>query len=753
MCNLMQQFKTAVAVTLVWLLLTPSISGRSQEIDYKTTFADAEYYFLFNDVKEALPLYLKLLDGNCENANLHYRIGRCYLNIPGLKHKAIEPLAKAVENINPSYQEGSYREMGAPPNAHFYLGEAYRIEGRFDEAIEAYKVFREKLDAKDVYNLDYVDQQIQACLRAERMIEFKKQLQTTLLPIEQGHAYAHGAALSHDTNTLLFTLKDKFYDAIYICEKDVEGNWGTPQNISIAIGLEGEVFTTSVNSDGTEIFIFKNDNGTGNIYSSVKVDGQWQKAKKLSKPVNSRYWETFASISPDGQTLYFSSNRRGGYGGLDIYQSTRLPNGEWGEAVNMGPSINSPHNEEAPYLSPDGSRLYFISQGHKSLGGYDVFFSQKLESGEWSSPINLGYPISTPDDDMWYFPVSNDEGIVALVERGQPNVSNLFQVSLVNEVTPDVITIKGDLRLANNYEVQGRYFSINLLSSSTNDTITMVNPNDITGQFSFDVVPGEYLIVAKGEGYVAETIPIAIPSTFAESDFDVSIRLKPQEVEVGKILAVRSVLFDFDSDALTDESVRELEKLYLFLYQNPSVELEVCGHTDSKGSREYNKGLSLRRANSVVNYLVARGIEAERLTVRGAGSMESIAQNTFPDGKDNPAGRRLNRRSSIRVLNSEGNVDIVDELDVPEHLKIRIQSYTILLAPVNTTVDVDKLQVVNIRSGLESFRLTGRRNSYAYALGHFDNKSDALAALNLAIDNGFAQASIVGEDDLKMLID
>jgi outer membrane protein OmpA-like peptidoglycan-associated protein/tetratricopeptide (TPR) repeat protein len=753
MCTQLQSPKALVRVVLVWLLAAPAFCGWTQEVDYKTTFADAEYYFLFNDAQEALPLYLRLHNENPDNANLLYRIGRSYLSIPGLKHKAIEPLSEAVKSINPSYQEGSYREVGAPPNAYFYLGEAYRIEGKFDKAIEAYNVFRQQLDAKDVYNLDYVDQQIQACLRADRMIDQSRKLQSNLVPIGQGESFIHGAALSHDSNTLLYTLKEKFYDAIYVCEKNEEGSWGTPHNITLDIGLEGELFSTSINSNGTEIFLFKNDNGTGNIYSSVKVDGQWQKAKKLGKPINTRYWETFASISPNGQTLYFSSNRRGGYGGLDIYQSSRLSNGDWGEAVNMGSNINTPHNEEAPYLSPDGSRLYFISQGHKSLGGYDVFYSQKLESGEWSTPLNLGYPISTPDDDMWYFPISTEEGIVSLVERGQPGISNLYQISLVNEVKPEMVTIKGHLQLANSYEVQGQLFNVVLVNPSTNDTIQQVNPEDISGLFAFDVTPGEYRIEAKGEGYVTESIPIAIPNTFAEPDFGVTINLKPQEVNAGKLLAIRSVLFDFDCDALSDEAVRELEKLYLFLHQNPTLEIEVCGHTDSKGSRAYNKGLSLRRAKSVVGYLTDRGIEPERLTVRGAGSMESIAQNKFPDGTDNPAGRRLNRRSSIRVLNSERNVDVVDELDVPEHLKIRVQNYTILLAPVNTNVDIDKLQVVNSQSGLESFRLIGRRNSFAYALGHFDHKSDAIAALNLAIDSGFTQASIVGEDDLKMLIE
>lgn len=742
----------ATSIALIFWFVFSTLSVKSQEFDYKTTFADAEYYFLFNDAREALPLYQKLIDENYGNANIFYRLGRCYLCIPGVKHNAIEPLLKAVQNINPSYQEGSYKEEGAPIDALFYLGESYRIENQFDKAIEAYQQFRERLDKKDLYYLEYVEQQIQACNRAKEMMAKEKRLRCIPFPVGNSKAFVHGASISADKNHLVYTVKEKFYNALYVSQKDDNGKWLAPQNISLAVGLEGDLFSTAINSNGTEIFIFKNDDGIGNIYSSTKLDGQWQKAQKMGKPINSRFWETFASVSPDGQTVFFSSNRRGGAGGLDLYMSSRLPNGDWGEAQNLGASLNTPHNEEAPYLSPDGKRLFFISQGHNSLGGYDVFYSQRLENKEWSAPINLGYPISTPDDDMWYCPMSSDEGIVSLVERNQPNVSSLFVVSVLNKTLIDKVNIEGKLQLADNYEVQGKFFSVKLVDIKTNDTLQILNPQDISGDFNFVVSPGEYQILAMGNGYVPNSLSVAIPDDIDESRFGVNLKLKPLEVQVGKYIAIRSVLFDYDSYNLSSESVRELEKLYSYMYENPSVDLEISGHTDSKGSMEYNKALSLSRAKSVAEYLVERGIDSDRLSTRGVGFMESIAQNTFPDGTDNPAGRRLNRRASIRVLSSGQPIHIVDELDVPEHLKVRIQNYTILLAPVNQRVDDQKLQAVNSGLGIRSYRLTGRQNCFVYALGQFNHKSEALAALNYAIENGFPQASIVGEEDLKKLI-
>jgi outer membrane protein OmpA-like peptidoglycan-associated protein/tetratricopeptide (TPR) repeat protein len=752
--NLLKVLRESIKKLVFILALTVfSNSSYTQVTDYKTSFSDAEYYFLFNDFAEALPLYLKVLDQDTCNANICYRIGRCYLGIPGLKHMAIPYLEKAIQNINPSYQEGSYKELGAPINSYFYLGEAYRIEGRFVDAIETYFVFRGKLDPKDIYNLEYVNQQIKACERASEMTKSPGKVSTALIHLFNTNKFILGASVSYDSNNLLFTVREKFYDAIYLSTKKSDGNWAIPENITLFLGIEGDVYSTSINHDGSEIFLFRNDNGIGNIYSSVKVDGVWQKAQKLNRKVNTRYWETFASVSPDGQTLYFSSNRRGGAGGLDLYYSLRLPSGDWGDAVNLGTNVNTPHNEEAPQLSPDGNRLYFISQGHNSLGGYDVFYSQKVGNNEWSAPINMGYPISTPDDDMWFFPLGDDKGIVSMVKRDEPNTSNLYLVGISEEEKIERVNIQGELILANNFEVQSKSFSITLIDLCSNDTIHRVNPKDISGEFVLEVSPGSYRLIASGKGYTTASIPIVIPESYSEPDYTLNVRLKPEEIAAGKYLAIKSVLFGFDSDALSEEAVHELEKLNTFLSQNPSVNIEVCGHTDNLGSMAYNRKLSLRRAHSVVNYLVDRGVEASRLKASGMGTNESVALNTYPDGSDNPAGRQLNRRASIRLLNAIEGVELAEELDIPEHLRPRVQNFTILLAPVNTSIDPNKLSSVNSYSGLPSFRLVGRRNSFAYTLGQFDHKSQALSILNYVIDNGFPKAAIVGKDDLNKLIE
>lgn len=738
----------SVAIGIIGLTSMATLTN-GQELDFRTTFTDAEYYFLFNDFQEALPLYLRALDEKPNNANILYRIGRCYLNIPGIKHEAIPYLEKAVKNINPNYQEGSHREEGAPVNAYFYLGEAYRIAERFEEALNAYGKFKGMLETKNIYELDYVEQQIKGIDRAKAMKESPINFKLEPISVFDTDKYISCPAISNDGNWMLFTVQEKFYDAVYISYKNEQGNWEIPVNITLDLGVEGDLYTTSINHDGTEIFLIVIERGTGNIFHSKKVDGEWGKAQKLPRKINSRYWQTCATFTPDGQGMFFASNRRGGYGGLDIYFSRRLQSGEWADPVNLGPTINTPHNDEAPNLSPDGNTLYFISQGHNSIGGYDIFYSQRLDENEWSSPVNMGYPINTTDDDMSFFPLGNGNGMLSMVEQGRPNVRNLYKFNLISGDEITEVNITGELSLANNFEVEGKKFTISLIDDETKEVIQSTSPESITGKYTLKAAKGTYRIQAFGDGYASFSIPIYIPANYSMDEYLVNIRLVPERVSSGEYLAIRSILFEFDKSNLNREANFELEKLYSILNQYPGVTIEVTGHTDNIGSASYNNKLSQRRAQAAIDYLVKKGIDKDRLVARGASAFENVASNYNPDGSDNPAGRRLNRRVSIKVLKSDVDVTIIDEIDVPEHLKPREQYYTILLAPLNTNVNTNALNKLNTNSGLIAVKLEGTKSKFAYTIGSFAFKSNAIELLNFAIDNGFPKATIIGEDDLN----
>ena len=723
----------------------------AQQSDYKTTFSDAEYYFLFQDYKEALPLYLSIYDESSDNANLQYRIGLCYFNIPGLKFQAVPYLEGAVKKINHSYQEGSYKETGAPANAYFYLGEAYRVAGKLEKALEAYNTFKNTLDTKDVYNLDYVNQQIRACELAAVMAATPVQLTSEALDLFDETKYLFNPVVSADGNTMIFTVQEKFYDGIFWVKKD-DGKWGIPVNITLDIGVEGEVYSTSINEDGTKVFLYKNDKGTGNLYCSNLVDGRWQPVTKLGKNVSSRSWETHASISPDGQHLFFTSTRKGGYGGLDIYVSKLNSDGEWGPAINLGPTINTAHNEECPFLSPDGEYLYFSSQGHNSMGGYDIYFSQKDANENWVAPINMGYPINTPDDELFYFPMGKEKGIMAKVEEGNPDSRQIYMLSIGKVLNDIEVPIEGKIRLTDNNEIQGEGIRIRLVSTEPDSIIGQVNPENVSGLFFFNVEPGSYKIVAEADNYANDTVTFIIPENFNQPSFNVNISLTPKKVAEGEYLAIKSILFDFDKAELNRDAEFEIEKVLNFLQKYPELTIEVSGHTDSKGSVAYNQKLSLQRAQSVIDYLSERGISSNRLVPRGASVFENVAANYKPDGTDNPEGRSLNRRVCITVLNKDSGVRIEEDFTVPEHLKPRDQSYTILLASVGEEVSETVLMELKNKANVEPIRKKGITKQFAHVVGSFPHKSHAIELLNYCIDNGFPRATIIGEQDLTNLL-
>lgn len=733
------------------LFIMQALNLNAQNQDFKTTFTDAEYYFMFQDYREALPLYLKLYDQNRFNANINYRIGLCYLNIPGYKKKAIPHLEFAVTKINKKYQEGSYKEEYAPINSTFYLGEAYRIDNQLDKAIQYYEHFKSQLEVQDIYNLDYVNQQIKACQLAHVMMSdplFIKLDPVNLLN-EKGN-YCYYPVMSGDGQSFAFTIKEKFYDGIYYC-RNINGKWDKARNITLELGVEGEVYSTGLNHDGTSLLLFKNDKSDGNIYISHLKNGKWSKIHKLDKNVNSLEWETFASFAPDGKTILFTSQRKGGYGGLDIYTTTLLPSGECTSPVLLGNSVNTPYNEESPILSRDGKILYFASQGHSNMGGFDIFYSRKIDDNTWSAPVNIGYPISTTDDNYYYFPIDSSSAYVSLINENQPGSRDIYYLNISKKEVLTEIQIKGKIFLSDNRDLDLNLFTVNILDEKTKTMITSSRPITNTGDFLFTLKPGNYLCEVNGVGYQSQVRNIYIPEGYTQKVIPFEMTLIAEEVSKGEYVTVKSILFDFDSFTLNREALFEVEKIFQLMDRNPSLYIEVTGHTDSKGSVAYNQKLSLQRARAVIEYLVNKGIDNNRFVARGAGSFDYVAANTNPDGSDNPLGRSLNRRVCMRVLKSDKSIQINEDLQVPENLRPSSQNFTILLAPKDVSLFPKQIENIQVLTG-QNVRIREVGNASFSTIGSFTKKPGALNLLNKCIDNGFPDAMIVSEIDLEELI-
>ena len=501
---------------LALLLLCLNNSGLlSQSVsELKKDFYYAESRILYEDWREALPQYQLLLGKYPGNSNYKYRIGQCFLNIPGEKDKAISYLEDAVSNIDPNYSEGKFSEKGAPYDALYHLANAYRINYQLDKAIETYKKFLNNLNNK-VYDSTVVNLQIQSCLNAKELMRNPVYLKSTNIgkPINQkdGEFYP---VVSDDGNMLVFARSEPFYDAI-LYSTLINGQWSEPQNMNEILKVDMETYPTSLSHDGKELYIYSSADLDGTIYSTKYENGTWLPPVRLNENINTKYWESHATISHDNKRLYFTSNRKGGYGGLDIYVSTRDDKGDWGPAVNLGPVINTPYNEEAPFLTDNDKTLYFSSRGHYNMGGYDIFYSSLLSNGEWSIPLNAGYPLNTTDDDVFYKPVKDgNEGYIALYNPEGFGKQDIYHIEIFSDEHPRKFFITGSAQIEDLRKDLREPIKIIIRNSAQPDQKIVVYADSETGKFSFEVPQGNYKISYEADGTEKTVRNLDLPTRY-----------------------------------------------------------------------------------------------------------------------------------------------------------------------------------------------------------------------------------------------
>lgn len=413
----------------VWLPFY-TLGQTKTEID--ETYRDANSYFYFEDYEEALALYQKIYKFRPDNHNLNYRIGFCYLNIPGSKHKSIRFLEKAVQNTTTRYNEESITEQRAPIDAFFYLGNAYLTVNRIDDALKAYEKFYNLIKGKSDWDIDYFNHQVYVTKNSLKIQRNPVDFIMANLGEKINDRFPNfNAVVSGNGKVLAFTTRLKFYNAINISRKNDKNQWEKPVNITLDLQTDKNCSTLCLSYDGNELYLFRDDNHDGNIYVSRYNGKKWSPIKKLNSNINTGAYETHASLSSDGKQLFFTSNRKGGFGELDIWVSTRTSGDNWGPARNLGTTINTPFNENTPFISTDGTTLYFSSEGHDNMGGYDIFVSQLSGKDDWTTPINLGYPLNTTDDDLFYHPI--EDGATALIARFDENSfgeTDIFEIEL-----------------------------------------------------------------------------------------------------------------------------------------------------------------------------------------------------------------------------------------------------------------------------------------------------------------------------------
>mgnify|MGYP005848781077 CR=1 FL=1 len=421
--------KLYVSIMFVFLSFSPT---QAQSREMKEYFNNGLFFYENGDYKEALYNFLMFHSLDTDNANINYKIAMCYFNLPGEELKSIPYLQRASRKISDTYREYSISSTSAPLHTLFFLGKAYRLSGDIDNALRVIKEFIASPYYVE-YNSAIVERELQICKRAQVMMDNPAKINITNMgDVINNEGDNFSAVMSADGNSIVYVTNLKLYDAIFYSVKE-DGKWKTPVNISSQVFSDGNMYPTSLSADGTELYLVKNyQNKTSDIVRSRLIDGVWTPAELLNSYINTKGNETHATISEDGTKLFFTSDSKG-YGGLDIFLSIKNPaTGDWGKAVNLGKNINSSSNENTPFITHNGTLLFFCSQNHYNMGEYDMFYSQLQSNGKWSTPVNLGYPINTTNNNMFYAPIEN--GRYLLIAKNLPEgygMRDIYKVELL----------------------------------------------------------------------------------------------------------------------------------------------------------------------------------------------------------------------------------------------------------------------------------------------------------------------------------
>lgn len=378
------------------------------------------------------------------------------------------------------------------------------------------------------------------------------------------------------------------------------------------------------------------------IYTSRLGPYGWEDITQVETINLPDSWESQPSISSDGKSLYFISDRKGGMGGYDIYRSVRDANGRWGEPQNLGKKINTVGNEKSPFIHTDSQTLYYSSSGRPGMGGYDIFYSRIQDDGSWATSVNIGFPINSKFDDVGFF-VSTDGHYGYFASNNQASSMggwDFYAFELYEEARPEkVLFIKGEIKdEANNAPIPARVEIRNIETRA----VTEIPVDSVTGTYvAVMLFNSDYVITVKKDDYVYESRYIAQEDTTFNEPSVVDMEI--QAVEVGKSYRMSDIYYESNSADLTVNSKKVIDEFAIFLNENPGIQVAIHGHTDNLGSDESNLALSQDRSKSVYEYLVSIGISASRLSYQGFGESKPVADNSTPEG------RALNRRTEFVI--------------------------------------------------------------------------------------------------------
>ena len=654
--------KTGMLFIFFMIVVSTKIVAQSgSEKDIKL-FEQADILLETDRFSEALPLYLEIAKNDSLNPDLNYLIGLCYIHSNNNKSKAIHYLEHAISCVDKCTLKDDKLHL----MAFLYLGDAYHSAYLFDKAIDTYEHFKILIsEHKDPFLFSEVNRKIEMCNVAKQIVAIPVDVKIENMGGAINSQYAeYSPVLTADESTMIFTTRRPgstgrkqdttgiTYEDIFISHKK-DSVWSKAESIGKLVNTEGNEASVGISVDGQIIFIYKDDtDGAGNLYVTHLKGDNWSVPVKLNDNINTKSWEPSAFISADGNRLYFASDREGGFGGRDLYSSEKLPDGEWSKAINLGPTINTEFEEDAPFIHPDGRTLYFSSNGHATMGGFDIFSTSLSKNKEWSEPVNIGYPINSPEDDIYYVVSPNNQrAYYSSFKEGGFGEKDNYMITFKKFVEPPLAVLRGHVT-----DPFGNIPELVYITVTDNETEKIVGTyytNSITGNYLFILPPGKnYNVTYESDNYMFHSTNIDVSDS--SNYFEIHEAIQLQALVVGSKIVLKNIFFDFDKATLRSASNVELKKLFTFLNKYPEMIVEISGHTDSKGSDDYNLILSDKRAKAVVDYLIKKGIHKDQMVAKGYGELQPSVNNTNPDGTDNPENRQLNRRVELKIIGMNG---------------------------------------------------------------------------------------------------
>jgi outer membrane protein OmpA-like peptidoglycan-associated protein/tetratricopeptide (TPR) repeat protein len=625
--------------------------------------------------QKAVPLYLDALQYNSENAELNLLLGISYLR-SWPKEKSLPYIQKAID-LNEKVH----------PSVKFHYARALHYSGEFNKAIIAYGEYKDAMKPNEQKKYgNIIDKYVVEC---ESGIALRKKQIRALIDNMGNNINSasddYNTGFFSEGNYMAFTSRrpgtgklkspmDHYYHEDIYFSRKVGNVWDVAENAGDQLNSSWNDAFVEISLDGNKMIVFKGRKNKGALYTYTQELGIWGHAEKMTPKVNKRKaYNPYACFNGNGTRMYFISDRKGGAGGRDIYTSTLDEKGKkWSDPVNLGMAINTPYDEVSVFVLPDESALYFSSNGHNSIGGFDVFKSVRAD-GEWTEPVNIGMPVNTTADEIFFrlMPNKRDAYFASNNQSGQGGF-DIYSVTMLCPEKPGAIA-KQDELLAGminpvfepsiEKEVELSYTRMTIVKGKVTDYNTgqpigalVELVDNKTGKkekdTKADLQNGAYLISlpsgknygfsVNADGYMFHSENFNVPEASGYKEIIKDIRLQP--MTAGSKIILYNTFFDTGKSNLRAESYSELNRLAAMFDKYPNLVIEISGHTDNRGSKGTNQVISNARAKSVVNYLLSQGVKPQNLKAVGYYFLYPVANNKTEEG------RQQNRRVEAKIL-------------------------------------------------------------------------------------------------------